>query len=64
MFKDRYDLEVSCASEAAHAAYSAGIDSALRLDESGISELTDATTRDEEFALAMEELGETEGGAA
>ena len=57
MYKDYYDLEVSCASEAALISYLAGIDSALRLDESGIAALTDATTRDEDFALAHAALG-------
>lgn len=57
MYKDRYELEVSCASEAAISAYSAGIDCALRLDESGIIELKEATSQDDEFALAHAALG-------
>ena len=57
MYKDCYGLELSCASEEAQQAYSAGIDNALRLDEPGITELTRATTQDEEFALAQAALG-------
>ena len=52
MFKDNYDLELSCASANACSAYLAGIDNALRLDHPGIRELTEAVDRDPDFALA------------
>lgn len=52
MYKDNYDLELSCASEAALQAYLAGIEISKGFDAPGITELTEATTQDEEFALA------------
>ncbi|RLA34500.1 MAG: hypothetical protein DRR15_08950, partial [Gammaproteobacteria bacterium] len=52
MYKDSYDLELSCASEAALQAYLAGIEISKGFDAPGITELTEATTQDEEFALA------------
>lgn len=52
MFKDNYDLDVSCASDAALQAYLSGVECALRFDQPGISQLTEAVTEDEEFALA------------
>ncbi len=52
MRKDNYDLEVTCSSDAALLAYLAGIECALRFDAPGISELTEAITEDEDFALA------------
>jgi len=52
LHKDDYDLEITCSSDAALQAYLSGIDCALQLDSSGISELTEAVTHDEEFALA------------
>lgn len=57
MFKDHYDLELSCASASACAAYLAGLDNALRLDQPGILELTAAIDQDAEFALAHAALG-------
>ena len=39
MYKDRYDLEISCAGDSSLQAYLAGIDCALRFDEPGIAEL-------------------------
>jgi len=51
LYKDAYDLEVTCASDAALQAYLAGINCALRFDRSGISELQDAVAHDDEFAL-------------
>lgn len=52
MLRDRFDLTVSCASEAALRHYEAGIDSALRFDGPGIEDLTAAVQEDPEFALA------------
>lgn len=52
MYKDDYELEVTCASDAALQAYLAGIDCALRFDAPGIPKLTEAVTQDGEFALA------------
>ena len=52
MYKDSYDLELSCASEAALQAYLAGIEISKGFDAPGITELSEATTQDEEFALA------------
>ncbi len=57
MHKDNYNLDVCCASEAALRAYSAGIECALRFDEPGIADLTEATAQDEDFALAHAVLG-------
>lgn len=57
MFRDNYDLELSGSSADACAAYLAGIDSALRLDQPGIRELTEAIDQDAEFALAHAALG-------
>jgi len=57
LYQDRYDLPLSCASEAALQAYSAGIACALSFDEPGITELTEATRQDDEFALAHAALG-------
>jgi len=52
LHKDLYDLDVTCASDAALQAYLAGIECALRFDAPGITELTEAVTQDEDFALA------------
>jgi hypothetical protein len=52
LFKDNYDLPLSCSSAAAGAAYIAGVDQSLRLDHPGIAELEDALGEDPEFALA------------
>ena len=52
MFKDNYDLQLSCSSAAAGAAYIAGVDQSLRLDHPGIVELNDAVAQDPDFALA------------
>ncbi len=52
MYKDSYDLQLSCASEAALQAYLAGLEIAKGFDAPGINELKEATTHDEEFALA------------
>jgi hypothetical protein len=52
LYKDSYDLELSCTSEAALQAYLAGFEIAKRFDAPGINELRQATTHDEEFALA------------
>ena len=52
MFKDNYDLQLSCSSAAACEAYIAGVDQSLRLDHPGISELKDAIAQDPDFALA------------
>lgn len=52
MYKDAYELEVTCASEAALQAYLAGISCALRFDRPGIEELQQAVRHDEDFALA------------
>ena len=52
MYKDSYELELSCASEAALQAYLAGIEISKGFDAPGITELTEATTQDEKFALA------------
>ena len=52
MYKDSYDLELSCASDAALQAYLAGIEISKGFDAPGIAELTEATTQDEDFALA------------
>jgi len=57
LYKDSYDLPISCASEAALQAYSAGIACALSFDAPGIAELTEATRQDGEFALAHAALG-------
>lgn len=56
-YKDHYDLELSCASEAAQLAYSTGIDTALRFDTSGITELNEAISEDPDFAMAHAALG-------
>lgn len=52
MFKDNYDMQLSCSSAVAGAAYVAGVDQSLQLDHSGIAELKDALAQDPEFALA------------
>jgi len=52
LYKDAYDLEVTCASDAAMQAYLAGIRCAIRFDRSGIDELQEAVAHDDEFALA------------
>lgn len=52
MYKDSYDLELSCASEPALQAYLAGLEVARGFDARGINELQEATTHDEGFALA------------
>lgn len=57
MYKDEYDLEVTCAGDAAMTAYLSGMDVALQFDRSGIEEFTEAVTFDEEFALAHAALG-------
>ena len=57
MHKDRYDLEVNCASDAALQSFLAGVDCAVRFDHPGITELQKATSEDEDFALAHAMLG-------
>ena len=57
MYKDKYDLEVSCDNDAAMQAYLSGVDCSLSFDRSGIEELTEAVTLDEEFAVAHAALG-------
>ena len=57
LYKDDYDLELTCASDVALQAYLSGIQCALCLDAPGIKELTEAITEDEEFALAHAALG-------
>lgn len=57
MFKDQYDLEVTCSGDAAMQAFLAGIDCSLRFDQPGIDEFTEAVAHDEEFALAHAALG-------
>lgn len=57
MFRDSYDLEVTCSGDAAMQAYLAGIECSLRFDQPGIRELTEAVTHDDEFALAHAALG-------
>lgn len=52
MYKDSYDLEISCASEAALQSYLAGLEIAKGFDAPGINELQEATAHDENFALA------------
>ncbi len=52
MFKDNYDLQLSCSNAADGASYVAGVDQSLRLDHPGITELKDALSQDPEFALA------------
>ena len=52
MFKDTYDLEVTCSSDAAFQAYLSGTECSLRFDQPAISELTEAVTLDDDFALA------------
>ena len=52
MYKDNYDLEVTCSSDAALQAYLSGIECALRFDVPGVENLIEAVTHDEEFALA------------
>ena len=57
LYKDQYDLEVSCSGDAAMQAYLSGIECSLRFDQPGITELTEAVAQDEEFALAHAALG-------
>ena len=52
MFKDSYDLEVTCSSDAALQAYLSGTECSLRFDQPAISELFEAVTLDDDFALA------------
>ena len=51
MYKDSYELEVTCSSEAALQNYLAGVECALRFDEPGITELRAAVAADDNFAL-------------
>jgi hypothetical protein len=57
LYKDKFDLEVTCSSAAAMQAYLSGIECSLRFDRSGIDELAEAVAQDEEFALAHAALG-------
>lgn len=57
LYKDKYDLEVSCSGDAAMQAYLSGIECSLRFDQPGIAELTEAVAQDGEFALAHAALG-------
>jgi hypothetical protein len=52
LYKDSYDLELSCANEAALQAFLAGSEVSKGFDAPGITELTEATKQDDEFALA------------
>jgi len=52
LYKDNYNLDISCASEAALQAYLAGLEVAKGFDAPGIDELQQATVHDEGFALA------------
>lgn len=52
MFKDEYDLDVTCSSDAAMQAFLSGISRSLRFDQPAIKELTEAINQDDEFALA------------
>jgi len=52
LFKDSYDLEVTCSSDAAFQAYLSGTEGSLRFDQPAISELLEAVALDDEFALA------------
>ena len=52
LYKDAYDLEVTCASDAAMQAYLSGVNCALRFDRPGINELQEAVAHDDEFSLA------------
>lgn len=52
MRRDAYDLEITCASDLALDAFKSGINCALRLDQPGIHQLTQAIHADPEFALA------------
>jgi len=57
LFKDAYDLEVTCAGDAALQAYLSGTAESLRFDRPAIEEFTEAVAQDEEFALAHAALG-------
>jgi len=57
LHKDKYDLEVTCSSDAAMQAYLSGIECSLRFDQPGIEEFSEAVAQDEEFALAHAALG-------
>ena len=52
MYKDNYDQQLSCASEAALQAYLTGLEISKGFDAPGINEMKEATTQDDEFALA------------
>ena len=52
MFKDAYELDVTCDNDAAMQAYLSGTDCSLRFDQPAIDQFTTAIAHDEEFALA------------
>lgn len=58
MYRDEYDLQLTCASDAALQAYLSGIECSLRLDRPAIDEFSEAIVQDEEFALAHAALGQ------
>jgi len=57
VYKDSYDLEVTCDSDEALQSYLAGIDASLKFDDSGIGDFEQAVAHDENFALAHAALG-------
>ena len=57
MYKDKFDLEVTCSGDAAMQAYLSGIECSLHFDRPGIDEFSEAIAQDEEFALAHAALG-------
>jgi len=57
LYKDKFDLEVTCSSDAAMQGYLSGIECSLRFDQPGINEFAKAVAQDKEFALAHAALG-------
>lgn len=57
MFKDTYDLDVTCASDAALQAYLTGLEFSLQFDQPAINEFREAISLDDDFALAHAALG-------
>jgi tetratricopeptide (TPR) repeat protein len=57
LFKDAYDLDVTCASDAALQAFLSAMDCSLRFDRTAIEEFGAAIELDEEFAIAHAALG-------
>lgn len=57
MFKDNYDLEITCASDAALQFYLSGLEGSLCFDQPAIEEFREAVALDDDFALAHAALG-------